>query len=158
MPGAYRMSAFVTDARRLPRRLPFGHVLALSLAGFALDVSYVGPEEGRSGNGSASLDSEAGARIAPLGAPNDPGGCAELSLRIRQILHLVNPITGIPIDVLEVDAPERPLQLFVSRWQLEKDALPQPRPGWTVEGTFLFSGRIAGGLPGPSREAAASFG
>jgi hypothetical protein len=158
VPGAYRMCAFVTDARRLPKRLPFGHVLALSLAGFALDVSYIGPEEGRSGNGSASLEGEAGAKIAPLGAPNDPGGCAELSLRIRQILHLVNPITGIPIDVLEVDAPERPLQLFVSRWQLEKDALPQPRPGWTVEGTFLFSGRIAGGLPGPSREATASFG
>jgi hypothetical protein len=159
-PGAYRMSAFVTDARRLPRKLPFGHVLALSIAGFALDVSYVGPDRGPLGGSleGSILDGDGGARIMPLGSPDDPGGCAEVSLRIERILHLENPITGIPIEVLEVEAPERPLQLFVSRWQLEKDALPQPRPGWRVEGTFLFSGRIAGGLPGPRKEVAASFG
>jgi hypothetical protein len=155
-PGAYRLSAFVTDARRLPKKLPFGHVLALSIAGFALDVSYVGPDRDSIGASRSSGENEP--RIAPLGSPDDPGGCADLSLRIQRILHLENPITGIPIEVLEVEAPERPLQLFVSRWQLEKDALPQPRPGWRVEGTFLFSGRIAGGLPGPSKEAAASFG
>jgi hypothetical protein len=108
--------------------------------------------------GGSIMESEAGARIAPLGSPNDPGGCLDLSLRIRRILHLENPITGIPVEVLEVEAPGRPLQLFVSRWQLEKDALPQPRPGWKVEGTFLFSGRIAGGLPGPRKEVIASFG
>jgi hypothetical protein len=155
-PGAYRLSTFVTDARRLPSKIPFGHVLALSIAGFALDVSYVGPDEGAFD--ASILDRDGGARIAPLGSPEDPGGCADVSLRIRQILHLVNPITGIPVEVLEVEAPERPLQMFVSRWQLEKDDLPQPRPGWRVEGTFLFSGRIAGGLPGPGRQARASFG
>jgi hypothetical protein len=136
----------------------------LSIAGFALDVSYVGPDRGpvaSSLEGSPEgslLDGDGGVRIMPLGSPDDPGGCAEVSLRIERILHLENPITGIPIEVLEVEAPERPLQLFVSRWQLEKDALPQPRPGWRVEGTFLFSGRIAGGLPGPRKEVAASFG
>jgi hypothetical protein len=145
-PGSYRLSAFVTDARRLPRRIPFGHVLALSLAGFALDVSHVGPE------------GDAAPRIAPLGSNEDPGGCSDVSLRILRILHLENPITRIPVEVLEVDAPERPLQLFVSRWQLEKDALPQPRPGWRIEGTFLFSGRIAGGLPGARKEVGTSFG
>ena len=155
-PGAYRLSAFVTDARRLPRKLPFGHVLALSIAGFALDVSHVGPERGALG---ASIgDGDGGPRIAPLGSPEDPGGCSDVSLRIERILHLENPITRVPVEVLEVEAPERPLQLFVSRWQLEKDSLPQPRPGWRVEGTFLFSGRIAGGLPGPVRGAGDRFG
>lgn len=155
-PGAYRLSAFVTDARRLPRRVPRGHVLALSIAGYALDVSHVGP--GCGPIGTASESGEAGPRITPLGSPLDPGGCSEVSVRIERILHLVNPITGIPVEVLEVQAPERPLQLFISRWQLEKDALPLPRPGWRIEGTFFFSGRIAGGLPGPRRDVAASFG
>jgi hypothetical protein len=62
------------------------------------------------------------------------------------------------VDLLEVDAPERPLELFASRWQLEKDGLPPPRPGWRIEGTFMLSGRIAGGLPGPRRRARERFG
>ena len=41
----FLLTAYVTDARRLPAKLPAGHVLAVSVAGFALDVSYVGPEE-----------------------------------------------------------------------------------------------------------------
>jgi len=155
-PGAYRLASFVSDARRLPKNLPFGHVLALSLACFALDVTFVGPDE--KAPDPAVLERELGARIAPLGSTHDPGGCADVSLRIRSTLHLVNPITGIPIEVPEVDAPERPLHLFVSRWQLEKDGLAQPRPGWRIEGTFLFSGRIAGGLPGPKVRARGTFG
>ena len=156
LPGAYRLSAFVTDARRLPRNLPFGHVLALSIAGFALDVSSIHPDVGTA---EAEIrESRARSRIAPLGSPDDPGGCAEVSLRIRRILHLVNPITEAPVEILEAEAPERPLHLFVSRWQLERDRMPAPRPGWRIEGTFLFTGRIAGGLPGPRAEARASFG
>jgi hypothetical protein len=155
-PGAYRVSAYITDARRLPKNLPPGHVLALSVAGFALDVTYIGPDEGA--RDPQILDEECGASIRPLGAPGDPGGCAEVSLRIQSIRHLANPITGIPVEALEVDAPGRPLELFASRWQMEKDGLPPPRPGWRIEGTFMISGRIAGGLPGPGQQARESFG
>ena len=49
--------------------------------------------------------------------------------------------------VLEVDAPGRPLDLFVSRWQLAADGFESPRPGWRIEGAFLFTGRVSGGLP-----------
>jgi hypothetical protein len=154
--GAYRLCAYVTDARRLPKKLPAGHVLALSVAGFALDVTYIGPDEGA--RDVQILDEECGASIRPLGSPGDPGGCAEVSLRIKSIRHLVNPITGMPVEALEVDAPERPLELFASRWQMEKDGLPPPRPGWRIEGTFMISGRIAGGLPRPKREARERFG
>ena len=38
----YFLTTYVTDARRLPRNLPVGHVLAVSIAGFALDVSIRG--------------------------------------------------------------------------------------------------------------------
>lgn len=156
LPGAYRLSAFVTDARRLPRTLPFGHVLALSVAGFALDVTSIHEDVGS--EDAEIRESRTRPKIAPLGAPDDPGGCAEVSLRIQRIVHLMNPITGVPVEILEVEAPERPLQLFFSRWQIERDRLPAPRPGWRIEGTFLFSGRIAGGLPGPRAAARASFG
>jgi hypothetical protein len=154
--GAYRMCAYITDARRLPPRLSTGHVLALSFACFALDVSFVGPDD--QGRHPGALERAEGASIVPLGSPEDPGGCAEVSLRIREILHLENPITGEPVDVIHADAPERPLALFVSQWQLERDGLPRPRAGWRIEGTFLFSGRIAGGLPGPRQKAGGSFG
>ena len=155
-PGAYRLCTYVTDARRLPPNLPRGHVLAVSLACFALDVGYVGPDEGA--RDPAVLERESGADIEPLGSPDDPGGCAEVSLRIQEIRRLANPITGVEVDVIQVDAPERPLLLFASRGQLEKDGLPPPRPGWRIEGTFMFSGRIAGGLPGPRRTTRGAFG
>lgn len=155
--GAYRLSMYVTDARRLPPRLPRGHVLAVNTAGFALDVDFVGADEGV--YDLTLLEREAGSSsIVPLGSPEDPGGCAEVSLRIRKVLHLVNPFTEVPVDVLEVDAPERPLHLFVSRWQLEQDQLPPPRPGGRIEGTFLFIGRIAGGLPARSTRERPAFG
>ena len=74
----------------------------------------------------------------------------ELSLPIRSCRHLENPLTREKIEVIEVDAPGRPLDLFVSRWQLEAHELPPPRPGWRIEGAFLFTGRVSGGL-GPQR-------
>jgi hypothetical protein len=156
LPGAERLSAYITVARRLPPSLPFGHVLALSLAGFALDVASIGPDE--DGTEAEIHESLGRPKIAPLGRPDDPGGCADVSLRIQRILHLVNPITERPVDILEVEAPERPLHLFVSRWQLERDRIQAPQPGSRIDGTFLFTGRIAGGLPGPGAAARASFG
>jgi hypothetical protein len=155
-PGAYALSMFLTDARRLPRRVPPGHVLAVNASGFALDVSYVGPNPGV--RDPAILERRRGASIEPLGGLDDPGGCAEISARIRALRHLRNPITGREVDLLEVDAPERPLLLFLSRWQLREDDLPLPRPGWRIEGTFLLTGRIAGGLPGPRRKVPKAFG
>ena len=128
-------------------------MLAVTIAGYALDVEYVGPDEGP--NDRSVLASEHGARVEPLGGAEDPGGCVELSVRVQRVLHLVNPITRQPFELLTVDAPERPLTLLVSRWQLERDGLPQPRPGLRIEGVFLFSGRIAGGLPGPRASALA---
>lgn len=153
--GAYPISAFLTDARRLPGKLLHGHVLAVAVAGFALDVTYCGDDEGATDR--AVLERENGASIEPLGGLADPGGCAEVSARVVSVRRLRNPITSCEFDVLTVDAPERPLTLFVSRWQLEKDGLAPPRVGQRIEGVFLFSGRIAGGLPGP-RSSAAVFG
>jgi hypothetical protein len=154
--GAYRLCAYLSDARRLPKNLPRGHVLAVSLAGFALDVTYLGPNDGVFD--ARVLDEESGASIRPLGAEHEPGGCAEVSLRIKEIRHLENPITHREVQVLEVDAPERPLQLFVSPWQLAKDGWQPARPGWRIEGTFMFSGRVAGGLPSTGPRSSSAFG
>ncbi len=155
-PGAYQIATWLTDARRLPRRIPPGHVLAVSVAGFALHVEYVGPNSGV--RDVTILERPRGASIAPLGGHEDPGGCSNVSLRIREIRHLRNPLSGEAVDVLLTDAPGRPLLLFVSPWQLRTDGLPAPRPGWRIEGHFLFTGVIAGGLPGRGRGAPRSFG
>jgi hypothetical protein len=137
----FLLTAYVTDARRLPAALPAGHVLAVSVAGFALDVSYVGPPDG------AGARESHGAFFRPLGELGDPGGCMEISLPVHSLRHIRNPLTGIEVAVVEADAPGRPLSLFVSRWQLEEEGLPLPRPGWRIEGAFLFQGTVAGGLP-----------
>ena len=71
----------------------------------------------------------------------------ELSLPIRAVRRLENALTDRPVTVIEAEAPARPMMLFTSPWQLECDGLPAPRAGWRVEGTFLLTGRIAGGLP-----------
>ena len=55
-------------------------------------------------------------------------------------------MTGEAVEMVVCAAPERPLVLFLSRWQLERDGLPAPRAGWRIEGTFLISGRLSGGL------------
>jgi hypothetical protein len=141
----YQIVTYLWDARRLPRALPRGHVLAVSLAGFALDVSFVGPNEGVQ---SRYLRGEPnGSALLPLEGTEQPGGCMELSLLVRAIHHLENPLTRERIELVEADAPGRPLDLFLSRWQLEAHGLPAPRPGWRIEGAFLFNGRVAGGLP-----------
>jgi hypothetical protein len=64
-----------------------------------------------------------------------------------------NPLTGVEVEIVEADAPGRPMPLFLSRWQLEAEGLPTPRPGWRIEGAFLFQGSVAGGLPRPARRA-----
>ena len=141
----YPLCTYLCDARRLPRRMERGHVLAVSVSGFALDVSYVGPNEGV--RDPYILDEPCGALLLPIEGSLRPGGCMELSLRIRSLRNLRNPLTGEPITVLETDAPGRPLELFVSRWQLEAEDRQPPRPGWRIEGAFLFTGRVSGGLP-----------
>lgn len=153
---AYPISTYLVDRRRLPPKLPLGHVLAVRIAGFALDVQYIGPNEG--GRDPSVVERPRGAWFRPLGEEGAPGGCMEVSTRVREVKHLVNPITLVPVEVLEVDAPGRPLQLFLSRWQLETDRLPAPRPGWRVEGCFLFTGRTAGGLPPARPRKARAFG
>ena len=77
---------------------------------------------------------------------------------MREIRHLRNRITGRAVDVLECDAPDRPLTLFTSPFQLEQDGFEAPRPGWRIEGTFLFTGHVSGGLRGPRRKAGRAFG
>lgn len=154
--GAYLFSTYLTDARRLPQRLPEGHVIAVSISGFALDVSYLGPNEGV--RDPAILTQPSGAWIQPLGGAGSPGGCNELSLRIQEVRHIRNPLTGRDVDILQVDAPSRPLHLFVSPWDLEQSGLPNPRPGDRIEGVFFFNGRIAGGIPTRRRPAQRPFG
>jgi hypothetical protein len=155
-PGAYAISTYLTDARRLPNQVPHGLVLAVSIAGFALDVSYIGDDAGAAN--AAFRERDLGAAIEPLGGLADPGGCADVSLCMSEVVPLVNPITGRPFDRIEAHAPERPHTLFVSRWQLEADRLRPPAPGLRIEGSFLFTGRLAGGLPGPKSTARGSFG
>lgn len=149
--GLYRISTWITDARRLGSRVAPGRVLAVSIAGFAVHVEQV--VRNAEATPRAVLERPAGALIRPLGGPEDPGGCCDVSLRIRTIQRSRNGLTGEPVEVAVCDAPDRPLALLLSPWQLERDGLERPRPGWRIEGTFLFTGRIAGGLPrrrGPS--------
>ena len=153
---SFPICTWLTDARRLPRKLRPGHVLAVSIAGFALEVSYVGPNAGA--RDASVLELPRGAWFQPLGGADDPGGCMEVSLRVREVRHIENPLTGAPVEVLETDAPGRPVEVFVSRWQLEREGLPMPRPGWRIEGTFLFTGRLAGGLPPVRPRRERSFG
>ncbi len=143
--GEYPLATYLWDARRLPKALPRGHVLAVSLAGFALDVSYVGPNEGVRDPYLAGEPE--GSALLPLEGSEQPGGCMELSLVVRAIHHLTNPFTRELIERVEAEAPGRPLDLFLSRWQLAAHGLDAPRPGWRIEGAFLFNGRVAGGLP-----------
>ena len=99
-----------------------------------------------------------GGWIAPLGGADDPGGCVELCLRVQRVTGFTNPLNGARVSRLEVDAPGRPLTLFVSPWQLARDGLAAPRAGTWIAGTFVLSGRIAGGLGAPSGAARRRFG
>lgn len=64
----------------------------------------------------------------------------------------MNPITRIPVELIEAESPGGPTILFASRSQLERDGLPAPRPGGRIEGSFAFTGRVAGGLPSGAPE------
>jgi len=154
---SYPISIVLTDRRRLPGVLERGHVLAVSVAGFALDVEWVGPEEDtrRAARGRPLPD---GGWIAPLGGLEDPGGCVELRLRVTEVKKRVNPVTGAEVTRIQTDLPGRPLHLFASPWQLQTDKLPMPEAGWFVEGTFVLTGRIAGGLPSPTARLGRRFG
>ncbi len=154
---SYPLSIVLTDRRRLPGVLEHGHVLAVSVSGFALDVEWVGPEEDRRRPVRGRPLPEGG-WIAPLGDLDDPGGCVELRLQVKDVRRRVNPVTGSPVTRLETHLPGRPLYLFASPWQLQTDSLPMPEAGWFVEGTFLLTGRIAGGLPSPSVRVGRCFG
>ena len=141
----YPLCAWLSNARLLPPSLPPSHVLAVSVAAFALDVSYLGPNEGV--RDPYILEEPCGAQLLPLEGSEAPRGCMELSLRIRKLRHLENPLTHEPVIALEADAPGRPLDLFLSRWQLAAAGYEDPRPGWRIEGAFLVTGRVAGGIP-----------
>jgi hypothetical protein len=152
----YPITTYLSDARRLPSELPPGHVLAVSVAGFALDVTYLGPNEGVQ---SAMVAGEpSGAALVPLGGGSLPSAAMELSLTVQSVRRFHNPVTKLDFDVLVTDAPGRPLELFLSRWQLESEGFEPPRAGWRIEGAFLFTGRVAGGLPSVSRRVRRSFG
>lgn len=155
-PDSYAMRALLSDARRLPRKLERGHVIAMSLAGFALDVSYVGPDGGA--RDPLILGMPYGAAILPLDGSQNPGGCLDVSLRIQSVRTIENPLSQRSVDIVLVEAPGRVLPFFVSPWQLELDRLERPRAGLRLEGTFFLCGRIAGGLGGPSQRLGESFG
>jgi hypothetical protein len=147
----YPFACYLTDARRVPRKLEPGHVLAVTAAGFALDVEDVR-------EWSTPLDGRQGLFIKIADDPDAPGGCLELALPVAALRHLENPLTGEPVELVELVAPGKPLQVFLSRWQLAEERLPLPRPGWRVSGTFLFAGRIFGGLPQRAAGASGAFG
>ena len=72
----YPLATYLSDARRLRGSIPGGHVIAVSISGFALDVSFVGPNEGVR---SSYLSGEpAGSLLLPLRGSDQPGGCMEL--------------------------------------------------------------------------------
>lgn len=156
IPRHWPLAAYLTDRRRIPADLRQGHVLSVGLAGFALDVTWIGPNS--EVHDPSFLELPSGACLHPLAGEDIPGGCMEVSARVKEVRHLENPITGAPVAVCEIDAPGRPLPLFLSRWQLARDGLLAPRPGFRIEGVFLFIGRVTGGLPRHAHRTARSFG
>jgi hypothetical protein len=154
---SYALALVLTDARRLPPRVERGHVLAVAIAGFALDVSAVGAQPSAAPPDGALRFRDCG-WIEPLGGADDPGGCVDLSLCIRSTQRFENPLSGLAVDQLVAEAPGRPLTLFVSPWQLEADGLETPVAGSWISGTFVLSGRVAGGLGGPAQRSRRNFG
>jgi hypothetical protein len=154
--SSFPLSAVLTDARRLPRNLVRGHVIAVALAGFALDVEHLGASPRSEQVQTRRL--AGGGWIAPLGGIEQPGGCVELCLRIANVHALTNPLTQAEVQLLEVELPARTLMLLTSPWQLAGERLPAPRAGAWIGGTFLLTGRIAGGLPSSTERVGRSFG
>ena len=154
--GAWPIAASLVDARKLPPRLPKGHVLALEACALALDLSYVGDDAHCTHT--EALGNERGAWLEPLGGADSPVGAMELSARVSRILRETNPLTHEAYEVLELDCPARPVRALVSQWQREQDELPRIEVGARIEGVFLFVGRVCGGLPGPQAKARGAFG
>lgn len=154
--GTYLLSVWISDAARLPKPLPPGHTLALHVAGFAVDIEELGPNQELIEKD--LMERPNGALIEPLGGHENPSGCAHISLRIKEVRSLRNQVSGEIVKVCLCDAPERPLALLVSPWQLKEQGLPAPRPGLRIQGTFLFLGEIGGGIPGPKKVAGRAFG
>ena len=73
-----------------------------------------------------------------------------------QSLTAVHP--QAQVTVLSAEAPGRPLRLLTSPWQLSGDALSMPQPGDWIRGSFLLTGRIAGGLQSPTDRLGRNFG
>ena len=103
---SYALSLVLTDARRLPARMERGHVLAVALAGFALEVTAVGPEPA-TGELPSAVRFRDGGWIEPLGGAEDPGGCVELCLQVRSVSRFTNPLSGIEVERLVAEAPGR---------------------------------------------------
>lgn len=142
-----RISGLLLDARRLPGRLPAGHVLAVGLAAFSVQVDAVTRDDGRE------------PEFLPLLGRDDPGGCTQIASRVLAVERLENPLTENAVHRVDVVGPDgAPLAVFASPWQLFDDGLPAPAPGDRIEGTFLLSGRVTGGLPSVRRRVGAAFG
>jgi hypothetical protein len=149
---AWRLSMILTDARRLGVDLSPGAVLALSMAGFALNVDDVWRVD--VADGQAVRPSS----VRPLGRNEEPGGCVEITARVRSARDLANPLTERSVRLLELELPGKPLEVFVSPWQLEQDGLVLPGQGDWLAGVFLLTGRLAGGLASPAARLGRAFG
>ena len=93
-----------------------------------------------------------------MAGPEEPGGCVDLSATITAVTRLENPLTGAAVQRIDVRGPGRSLALFASPWQLFEDGLPAPEVGGRIEGSFLLSGRVTGGLPSVRERVGACFG
>ncbi len=145
--GTTRIGMLLRDARRLPRRIPSGHVLAVSVAGFALHVEAL------------QRDADRSLAIRALTGPDDPAGCVEIAAPIERVVDLRNPLTGACTQRVDIALDhKRLLGLHLSPWQLFEEGLRTPRAGDRIEGTFLLSGRVRGGLPSVRRRVGACFG
>ncbi len=151
-PDSWPMSMIVTDARRLRTEFELGKILALSMAGFALCVDSI------EAAGAHEESSRKSASIQLLGGSAAPGGCVELDAEVLCVNEWVNPLTARTVRLLELDVPGKPLEVFVSPWQLEQDGLAVPEPGSRIQGVFLLTGRSSGGLTSVSERLGRGFG
>ena len=128
------LRACLRDAVRPPRP---GRLASYALAGFAIDVS----ELGRTTRRRRGLPS--GGWFGPCRDPYAPRTVVELELEVEAVSVLENPLSGEPVDLIEVRLPTGRLPLFASRWQLAEDRLPRPEPGMHVRGAFWIVARDA---------------
>ena len=114
LPAAHAIDAVLADGRLLPRHLPHGHVLALTLAGFGIHVEALEPDR----------SSAAHYHLAVLEGSDVPAGCIELSARIVELATFTNELAQAPFHRAVVAlGPERDprtvrLALYLIPWQL----------------------------------------